>query len=66
MPDHAETGGGLMVTVVQFALATGSTLGGLLFDNSGYQSTFSASAVILLFGSPLTVLAMRAQSSHPG
>lgn len=61
MPDDAEVGGGLMVAVVQLAIASGSMLGGWLFDHSGYQSTFTASAAILLFGTAMTFLAMRAQ-----
>lgn len=65
LPDDAEAGGGLMVAVVQFAIASGSILGGWLFDNSGYQSTFIASAAILLLGAGLTVLAMRAQLGQP-
>ncbi|WP_339412561.1 MFS transporter [Pseudomonas sp. EA_35y_Pfl2_R5] len=65
MPSDAEAGGGLMVAVVQFAIASGSMLGGWLFDRSGYQSTFTASAAILLLGAGLTVLAMRAQPGHP-
>jgi predicted MFS family arabinose efflux permease len=65
LPDDAEAGGGLMVAVVQFAIASGSILGGWLFDNSGYQSTFIASAAILLLGAGLTVLAMRAQPDQP-
>ena len=66
MPNDAEAGGGLMVAVVQFAIASGSTVGGWLFDNSGYQSTFTASAAILLLSAALTVLAMRAQPGQPG
>ncbi|WP_179484624.1 MFS transporter [Stutzerimonas kunmingensis] len=66
LPNDAEAGGGLMVAVVQLAIASGSTLGGWLFDNSGYQSTFTASAAILLLGAALTVLAMRAQTGQPG
>ena len=38
MPHDAEAGGGLMVAVVQLAIALGSTLGGILFDTSGYQA----------------------------
>ena len=47
LPKNAEAGGGLMVAVVQFAIALGSTMGGLLFDGSGYQRTFAASGVLL-------------------
>lgn len=66
MPHDAEAGGGLMVAVVQFAIAAGSTLGGWLFDHSGYQSTFTTSAAILLFGAALTLLARRAQPGFSG
>lgn len=59
MPKDAEAGGGLMVAVIQMAIALGSTAGGMLFDRSGYQSTFIASAVMLLFGAFLTLLTSR-------
>src|SRR5581483_9086587 len=39
LPKDAEAGGGLLVAVVQLAIALGSTVGGLLFDTSGYRST---------------------------
>lgn len=61
MPHDAEAGGGLMVAVIQFAIALGSTIGGVLFDASGYQSTFIASAVMLLIGAFLTLQTSRAQ-----
>ena len=54
LPRDAEAGGGLMVAVVQLAIALGSTVGGLLFDTSGYQSTFIASAAVLLLAAFLT------------
>ena len=56
MPNDAEAGGGLMVAVVQLAIALGSTIGGLLFDMSGYQATFAASAFLLVVA---TVLAFQ-------
>lgn len=46
-PHDAEAGGGLLVAVVQMAIALGSTVGGVLFDHSGYASTFAASAALL-------------------
>jgi predicted MFS family arabinose efflux permease len=64
MPKDAEAGGGLMVAVIQLAIALGSTVGGLLFDGSGYQGTFIVSAAVLLFGAFLTVLTSRSQASH--
>ncbi|WP_051971314.1 MFS transporter [Massilia sp. 9096] len=56
LPDDAEAGGGLMVAVVQLSIALGSTLGGVLFDGSGYRATFAASAAILLAAAALTAL----------
>lgn len=52
-PNNAEAGGGLMVAVVQLSIALGSTIGGLLFDYSGYQSTFIVSAILLLIAAVL-------------
>jgi predicted MFS family arabinose efflux permease len=62
MPHDAEAGGGLMVAVIQFAIALGSTVGGMLFDANGYRSTFAASAVVLLIGAFLTFQTSRAQA----
>ncbi|MBP6018056.1 MAG: MFS transporter [Burkholderiaceae bacterium] len=59
MPKNAEAGGGLMVAVIQLAIAMGSTMGGLLFDSRGYPSAFVASAVVLLLAAFLTFLASR-------
>lgn len=59
MPRNAEAGGGLMVAVIQLAIALGSTVGGLLFDASGYRSTFMLSAAVLLFAAWLTFLTSR-------
>ncbi|GAB3396231.1 MFS transporter [Azotobacter armeniacus] len=62
MPHNAEAGGGLMVAVIQLAIALGSTVGGLLFDSAGYRSTFMASAAVLLFAAFLTLLTSRSQT----
>jgi predicted MFS family arabinose efflux permease len=60
LPQDAEAGGGLMVAVVQLSIALGSTVGGLLFDSSGYRSTFAFSAGLLLAGALLVFLTARA------
>jgi predicted MFS family arabinose efflux permease len=60
LPQDADAGGGLMVAVVQLSIALGSTVGGLLFDSSGYQSTFALSAGLLLIGAFLAFLTARA------
>lgn len=62
MPHNAEAGGGLMVAVIQLAIALGSTVGGLLFDSAGYRSTFAASSAVLLLGAFLAFLTSRSQA----
>jgi len=64
LPNNAEAGGGLMVAVIQLAIALGSTVGGLLFDSRGYQSTFVASAAVLLLGAAVTLLTSRSTPSR--
>jgi predicted MFS family arabinose efflux permease len=47
VPDDAEAGGGIMVAVIQLAIALGAAVGGIIYDRSGYQNTFMVSAVAL-------------------
>jgi len=63
-PEDAEAGGGLFVAVVQLSIALGSTVGGLLFDRSGYQSAFVMSAVLLTVCAMLTALTARKLAAH--
>ncbi|MGK9264489.1 MFS transporter [Sinorhizobium meliloti] len=56
LADDAEAGGGLQVAVIQLAITAGASLGGLLFDAAGWQSTFALSAA-LLCGSSLASFA---------
>jgi predicted MFS family arabinose efflux permease len=60
LPKEAEAGGGLMVAVVQLAIASGATLGGILFDGYGYQATFGMSAAVLVIAGILALLAAAA------
>lgn len=60
LPNDTEAGGGLMVAVVQLAIMLGATVGGILFDTSGYQATFGASAAVLIIAAVLAMLAARA------
>ncbi|PPB68610.1 MFS transporter [Campylobacter hyointestinalis subsp. hyointestinalis] len=50
-PSRAEAAGGLMVAVVQLAIAFGASFGGASFDSFGYKSTFIASTFILVLSS---------------
>jgi predicted MFS family arabinose efflux permease len=62
LPEDAEAGGGLMVAAIQLAITLGATIGGLLFDMSGYQSTFAASAAMLIVAGLLAFVTKRAGS----
>ncbi|AZE61449.1 Purine ribonucleoside efflux pump NepI [Pseudomonas fluorescens] len=59
LPDDAEAGGGLMVAIIQLAIAAGATVGGVAFDLSGYQATFELSAGLLIVATLLACLASR-------
>lgn len=64
LPEDAEAGGGLLVAVVQLSIAIGSTVGGLAFDHSGYQSTFTISSLLLLTAAALALLTSRKDPHH--
>jgi predicted MFS family arabinose efflux permease len=57
LPHDAEAGGGLIVAVVQLAIALGATLGGVLFDAWGYRATFGLAALLLVVASMLAARA---------
>ena len=59
LPDDAEAGGGLMVAVIQLAIALGATAGGVVFDASGYRRTFALSAVVLVLSAVVAATAWR-------
>lgn len=60
IPNDLEAGGGLQVALIQFAITFGASIGGLLFDTTGWWSPFVLAAV-LLAGSAL----LATQSSPP-
>jgi predicted MFS family arabinose efflux permease len=60
LPDDAEAGGGLMVAAIQLAITLGASFGGFLFDQSGYQATFAASAALLSASAVAAFLASNA------
>jgi predicted MFS family arabinose efflux permease len=59
MPQSAEAGGALMVAVVQLAIALGSAAGGVMFDVSGYATSFGASAGLLMLAAALAFCTAR-------
>ena len=64
LPDDAEAGGGLMVAVIQLSIALGSTIGGIAFDHTGWQSTFSLSCLLLIAAAGLTFLTSRKHTTQ--
>jgi predicted MFS family arabinose efflux permease len=60
LPDEAEAGGGLMVAVVQLAIALGATAGGFIYDSSGYESTFAFAAAAPCASALLAAIGWRA------
>jgi predicted MFS family arabinose efflux permease len=66
LPEDAEAGGGLMVAVVQLAIMLGATVGGIVFDASGYRATFQMSAGILVVAALVAMLAARAGKRQAG
>jgi predicted MFS family arabinose efflux permease len=64
LPNDAEAGGGLIVAIVQLCIAFGSTIGGILFDGSGYRATFVASAALLLLAAVLAFCTSRVRAAR--
>ena len=65
LPEDAETGGGLMVAVIQLSISLGSTVGGLVFDSLGWHSTFALSGLLLLGAAGVTfLLSVKIRSSQ--
>lgn len=61
-PNDAEDGGGLFVAIVQTAIAFGSTVGGILYDNISFKATFYISAFMLILSVIFTLLAARKEN----
>lgn len=59
VPDEAESGGGLIVAAVQFAITLGAAAGGVIFDASGAKGVFAASALVLAAAVLLISLGLR-------
>jgi predicted MFS family arabinose efflux permease len=66
LPDDAEAGGGLMVAVIQMAIAVGATAGGVIYDTSGYRSTFAISAAALCVSALLAAMGWRQAQRKQG
>jgi DHA1 family purine ribonucleoside efflux pump-like MFS transporter len=65
IPEDAETGGGLMVAVIQFAITLGAAIGGVMFDALGWWSPFAFAATSLVGSGLLALAGMRASQVRP-
>ncbi|WLI27096.1 MFS transporter [Pseudomonas rhodesiae] len=65
LPDAAEAGGGLMVAIIQLAIAAGAIVGGAVFDVRGYRATFELSAAILCLAAVFALLTAHVSQRVP-
>lgn len=61
VPDEAESGGGLMVVAIQFAIALGAAAGGAVFNVSGATGVFAISGLVLIFAGLLVSVGLRTE-----
>jgi predicted MFS family arabinose efflux permease len=59
VPDEAESGGGLLVAAIQFAIALGAALGGVVYTASGALGVFSISGCLLLVAGVVVAMGLR-------
>lgn len=59
LPDDAESGGGLMVAVIQLAITMGAGIGGKLFDMAGWWSPFAFGVIALMLSGIFAALSAR-------
>jgi predicted MFS family arabinose efflux permease len=62
VPDQAESAGGLLVAAVQFAIAIGASVGGIVFELSGVTGVFAASSAALLLTALIVLTSIRPRS----
>lgn len=65
LPDAAEAGGGLMVAIIQLAIAAGAIVGGAVFDVRGYRVTFELSAAVLSLAAVFALLTAHVSQRVP-
>ncbi|GGA38509.1 MFS transporter [Pelagibacterium lentulum] len=63
--DEAESGGGLLVAAINFAIATGAAVGGLILDLSGIESVFITNGIVLVLAAGTVALGVGAVRSKP-
>ena len=62
VPDEAESGGGLIVAAVQFAITLGAAAGGVVFDHAGASGVFVGAGVVLFVAAAMIFVSLRESS----
>jgi DHA1 family purine ribonucleoside efflux pump-like MFS transporter len=65
VPDEAESGGGLIVAAVQFAITLGAAAGGLVFDRAGASGVFVGAGAVLLVAAAMIFVSLRDRVEAP-
>jgi len=65
VPDETESAGGLLVAAIQFAIAMGAAVGGVVFDAAGAAGVFTVGGAVLVVAA-LTVLVGVRRSAPAG
>ncbi|EIU1680566.1 MFS transporter [Pseudomonas aeruginosa] len=66
VPDEAESGGGLLVAIIQLSIAVGAAAGGAVFDASGARGVCLAAAMVLLVAALTIFTGLRTHRSDRG
>ena len=62
VPDEAESGGGLIVAAVQFAITLGAAAGGVVFDHTGASGVFVGAGAVLFVAAAMIFISLRERS----
>jgi DHA1 family purine ribonucleoside efflux pump-like MFS transporter len=62
VPDEAESGGGLIVAAVQFAITLGAAAGGVVFDHTGASGVFVGAGAVLFVAAAMIFVSLRERS----
>ena len=65
VPDEAESGGGLIVAAVQFAITLGAAAGGVVFDHTGASGVFVGAGAVLLVAAAMIFASLRDRVETP-
>lgn len=65
VPDEAESGGGLLVAVIQVAIAVGASAGGMVLHATGIGSVFDSGGLVLVAAALIITFGLRPRRALP-